>query len=348
MSESISPCEPWAVLNPGGKDPNQDFPDFAGAPSAALHPPVNYHAYAASTGGAFLRNVAAVRERGLKHVILLLRSDLQDSLAALEKLQSLGCRVFLSFKESGLHQISQTLLRPGNPRWLGALCEKADGALSSTPDLVAIYRSFGARNVVFLPTPYPVDDGRWDFSLPEPERRGIFVGTREFDVPTRNHALALTLALSLAVEFSQPVSVVNEDGRAGRKRIESIRAPFPQVELAIIAGRKAYPEYLRQMARHRLVWQCDASAVPGQVAGDALLCRIPCIGGNGTIERLAFPELTSHGRTFEEITAAARKFLADPDLYRAECAAAQALAAERLSFAAVRRPLSVLSAPRRT
>lgn len=47
------------------------------------------------------------------------------------------------------------------------------------------------------------------------------------------------------------------------------------------------------MARHKIVLQLDRSHVPGQVAGDALLCRIPCVGGDGAIERITFQKLAA-------------------------------------------------------
>lgn len=337
-------CAPLAVLNSSGRDADQDFPDFAGAPDPAVHAPVNYHGYAAATGGAFLKSVEAVRRRGLKNVLLLLRSDLRASLTALRQLQSQGCRVFVSFKESGLHQVSQTLLKPGNPAFFADLCQMADGAVSSTEDLVAIYQAAGARRLGFIPTPYPVEDPRWDFSIPVTERSGIFVGTREFDVPTRNHALALTSAFSLG----ESVTVVNDDGRTGRRRIESLAAGRPGVKLQIIEGRCPYPEYLRNMARHRLVWQWDMSAVPGQVAGDALLCGIPCLGGNGATERLVFPGLCGHGRTLPEGMELARRLLADTAFYEAQNQEAKVAALASVSFAVVRERLAAMFAGRGT
>jgi len=56
----------------------------------------------------------------------------------------------------------------------------------------------------------------------------------------------------------------------------------------VLEGRRPYAEYLRAMAACRVVYQLDESAVPGQVAGDALLCRMPCVGGNGAIDQIAF------------------------------------------------------------
>ena len=90
-----------AVLNPGGRDADQDFFEGAGQPDAKIHAPVNYHGYAAAASGSFLKSVEAVQKRAIKNVILLLRSDLKTSFAVLQKLQAQGCRVFISFKESG-------------------------------------------------------------------------------------------------------------------------------------------------------------------------------------------------------------------------------------------------------
>ena len=74
-----------AVLNPGGHDREQTFVDCAGAPDeGAGHPPINYHAYAACTGGTFYRDPAriAAGERG---VLLVVRRDLKRCLKALRQ-----------------------------------------------------------------------------------------------------------------------------------------------------------------------------------------------------------------------------------------------------------------------
>ena len=86
---------------------------------------------------------------------------------------------------------------------------------------------------------------------------------------------------------------------------------------------------MREIARHKIVFQLDTSFVPGQVAGDSLLCRVPCIGGNGAIDRLAFPQTTSIGETKE----LALRLLRDGDFYRKVVAGAEQ--AKRLTFASV-------------
>jgi hypothetical protein len=140
----------------------------------------------------------------------------------------------------------------------------------------------GGRRGRFLPTPYPLEYEAWDFSKPLSEREGVFLGTREWNVPARNHLLALCDAGRLKTK----VTVINTGGGAGRRYLAAL--PFP---INIVEGPLPYGEYLHLMASHRLVFQLDAGAVPGQVAGDALLCRMPCVGGNGAIDRLAFPAL---------------------------------------------------------
>lgn len=330
------------VLNPGGRDADQDFTDFAGAPNLALHAPINYHGYAAATGGAFLRSVESVRSRNISNVLLLLRSDLKRTLKTVRELKTSGCRVFVSFKESGLHQVSASLLKADYAALFKQILIEADGALSSTPDLIPIYEAGGARMVDFIPTPYPVNDAQWCFSQPVSSRRGIFVGTREFNISSRNHALALLIALQLGREFSTYVTVVNDDGRRGRKQIGQIGKYCPETEVKVIEGRQPYPEYLRTIASHRIVWQWDHSAVPGQVAGDALLCGIPCVGGNGAIERLGFPECCGHGRDLIEAQNIARELLSHSAYYFELSARSLVNARLKISFEAIRLQLASL------
>ena len=330
-----------AVLNPGGNDPEQHFPDFAGTPDDAAHAPVNHHAFAACTGGAFYRKDQAIPAE-VKHVLLLLRSDLKASRNALSELRRAGKTVAVSLKEAGAFQVAELLGKADKLRLFQEICQRADAAIATVPDLAPLYLGAGARRVEFLPTPYPVEDARWDFSTPLEERRGIFIGTREFGTPSRNHLAALLAIRQIAEPMQEHVTVFNGDGWRGRRMLA--RLQFADGLLRVVENRLPYPHYLRLMAQHRLVWQLDASAVPGQVAGDALLCRIPCVGGNGTTERLAFPDLCGHGRTPEQLFDLAARLLEHP--YDAHEAVARALdlARERLAFAPVAQRLTSLFA----
>ena len=329
----------FAVLNPRGSDPDQIFLDRAGVPNDAVHPPVNYHAFAACTAGGFYRKDQSIPEE-TKRVMLLLRSDLKDSRNALNELRRAGKTVFVALKEAGAFQVAETLRRAGPLRIFQEICERADGAIATTPDLVALFNGAGARAVEFLPTPYPIEDFRWDFSLPVEERRGIFVGTREFATPSRNHLAALLAIRPLAEAMQEPVTVFNGDGWRGRGTLDRLR--FPEGLLRVIEGRLPYAGYLRLMARHRLVWQLDASAVPGQVAGDALLCRVPCVGGNGTTERLVFPDLCGHGRTCEELFDLAARLLDHPHDVQSVMERTMEIAGQTISFTAIEKRLESL------
>lgn len=303
-----------AVLNPGGRDPEQRFPDGAGAVDVRAHAPVNYHAYAACTRGGFFREAKNIPDE-MRAVLVLLRKDLKPALTAVKTLKAEGRTVAISWKESGQHQVAQQLDSAANLALFREICSLADGALSSTPELVRLYIGGGVNVSFCIPTPYPVDDARWDFSRPLVERSGIFIGTREWDVPSRNHAAALLRASSLGV----PVTVFNLAGRAGRKKLDVLQFG----SLRVIEERLPYPEYLREMAKCRVVFQLDSSAVPGQVAGDALLCRIPCTGGNGAVDRVAFGE-----------GADLVKLLRDDATWHEAVDASQARAREALSFSA--------------
>lgn len=312
----------FAVLNPGGRDPAQTFPNGAGVPEDPGHPPINYHAYAACCRGGFYRKVTEVPADTKTVLVLLRRKGLDEARTAVRDLKKSGRQVYLSWKESGLHQIAEALSDAKRHDLFRAICREADGFLSSTPDLVPLYQAAGGKTGTFLPTPYPVDAEAWDFSRNLEERAGIFIGTREFAVPSRNHLLAISMACALG-----PVTVINTEGRAGERLLRSISP-----EINILNGTLPYPEYLRLIASHRIVFQLDRSTVPGQVAGDALLARVPCIGGDGAVDRIAFENLSGPQ---VDAPALAQELLTDDHAYRHEIDRSQRVAAENLSFGAV-------------
>ncbi|MEO8439588.1 MAG: hypothetical protein ABI540_05135 [Spartobacteria bacterium] len=318
------------VLNAGGRDREQDFSNGINGPNDKEHAPVNFHGYAACTGGAFQRDVNRALAAG-QPVLLLLRGDFWQAERALVALQRKGLPVVVSFKETGLHQIARQLDSPKRAARFRAIVEAADGCLAATPETLKFYRTG-----TFVPTPYPLHDPRWDLSRPWSERSGIFVGTREWDVPSRRHLAALVLAL----ELKSPVTVFDDNPRRCRKRLEALGLSLGS--LRILPRRLPYRDYLAEMSRHKIVLQADTSAVPGQVAGDALLCRMPCVGGDGAIDRIGFPATSGFGRSLGELNALALRLLQDPNFYAEITAESQARARERLGFEPVAKRLSDL------
>lgn len=330
------------VLNPGGRDEAQDFPDGAGE-SALPHPPTNFHAYAACTHGSFQQETKATIAKGTP-VLVLLRADFGASERAMDALQATGRFVAVSLKETGLHQIASQLQNSARLSRFIRIVRKAGACLAPTPEAADLYRSVrGEDRVAFIPTPYPIDDARWDFSRPVEQRAGIFIGTREWDVPSRNHLAALLVARRLSEDSGEPVTVFDYEGRRGARLFSEIG--FGAGKLRVLNKKLAYPDYLREIARHKIVLQLDTSFVPGQVAGDALLCRMPCVGGNGAVDRLAFPEACGFARSIDEITQAASRLLTDREFYRAQVAALIPAASKSLSFAVVAKQLEAFYLP---
>jgi hypothetical protein len=329
------------VLNPGGRDAAQEFPDAAGE-TALPHPPTNFHAYAACTRGTFHRETKSALEENTP-VLLLLRGDFGASERALEELQAAGRFVAVALKETGLHQIANQLQNSARLARFVRLVRKANACVAPTPEAADLYRALrGGDRVAFIPTPYPVDDPRWDFSRPIEQRTGIFIGTREWDVPSRNHLAALILARRLSEETGEPVTVFDHDGRRGNRILSELG--FGSEKLRVLNKIRPYPDYLREIARHKIVLQLDTSFVPGQVAGDALMCRIPCVGGNGAIDRLAFPETCGSNRSIAEAGQIAARLLRDREGYRASIAKMESSASQQLSFKVVAEQLGAFFA----
>src|SRR5262249_40264656 len=158
------------VLNPRGRDPEQAFGDLP-APGEGKHPPINFHAFAACTRGAFHYDPRrAIAEN--TPVLLLLRGDFRASERALADLKKRGRTVVVSLKETGLHQIAQQLSNGSSLSRFMKIVAQADGCVATTPEAAEICQSArgSSRRGMFISTPYPFLGSIWDFCfLPDDE-----------------------------------------------------------------------------------------------------------------------------------------------------------------------------------
>ncbi len=343
-ADSSNPGFRLAVLNPGGRDPKVTYADGPGAPGDSGHPPINFHAYAAATGGDFLDSVRAALAADHDAVLVLIRRRVKVSLDAVQRLKDAGRTVLVSWKEAGPYQIAEQLGSSSTLDSYQEILSLADGVVSPCAVLPPrwgwINAAEFARKTRFIPTPYPLDFDAWNFGKPIEQRKGILVGTREFFTPIRNHLLTLAESATLTADLSVPVTVINSDKKAGRRMLEQLEESFPEGSLRIIDRPLPYRDYLSLMASHKLVFQLDRGAVPGQVAGDALLCRTLCAGGNSAIEQLVFPDFAdTAGSSLDALRSKVRHLLSDDSAYRSAVETANQRAGESISYSVVAKQL---------
>jgi hypothetical protein len=185
-----------------------------------------------------------------------------------------------------------------------------------------------------------VEQAEWNFSLPAEERRGILLGSWDWKNPGIRHFEALIALRETAGQMFEPVTVFNLDGWRGRRWLRQLE--YPAGLLRVIEKKLPYTEYLRKVALHKMVFHLDATGGIGRVAADAILCRIPCIGGSGAVDRIAFTELCGHGANINDLTYMASLML--DHSHDRESAVEKALdrSNQRLSFSAASNALEQL------
>lgn len=328
---------PLHVLVPGGRDAPCVYARGVPGPADGGHAPVNFHAMAAATRGSFVTSddTAAIPDNGV--ILLLAGRRLGRCLRAAKRLKARGRRVWVTWKECGSHQIALAARGWFAQRRMARLIALADGIVAASAAAKRFFEDadVGAKLHV-LPTPYPVEHAEWDFSRPLDNRAGVWIGTREPHVPSRRHDQAVRLALDLAAARGCHASVVNTRGMAGRRHHLALAEDHAS-RLRIIDGPLSYPDYLHEMAGHRVVVQRDASEVPGQVAGDALLARMPCLGGNGLVDVMSHSEAASLAKDEAALREQAASLLADDAAWHAWVEESQGRALRDLGFGAFRR-----------
>jgi hypothetical protein len=317
--------------------------DYAAGPGyfqSKVHPPVKYHSYAAATGGAFCDAVEQVlTPRRFTHCLVLLRRRLRPCLDAIRKLKAEKITVWVAWKECSTFQIAAQLEDSKLWALYAEILQLCDALVSPTLVPPPIPPRIDEPRLLGIPTPYPVDLPEWDFSCHPSERRGIFLGTRELFTPSRNHLAAVTTALRVARRIGSHVTVINSEKVRGRRMLDALAAGIPAEQFRIIECRLPYNEYLRQISWHRVVFQLDRSGVPGQVAGDTLLCRSICVGGNSAIEQIAFPNESYPTLAEGDAEIHLEALLTDDATYRTAIETSQQRALRLLSFATVAQQL---------
>lgn len=320
----------------------EQYFDQSSRPDATTHPPVNFHGFAACTHGSVHKSTKnAIEEK--RPILLLLRRNFRATERALAECKNAKRTVAIALKETGLHQIAAQLRDRGRLARFLRIASEANGCIATTPEAAEIFRrvrpKLSADTVAFIPTPYPLEDKAWDFAVAPNQQSGIFIGTREWNVPSRNHLSALLLAREICAASDEPVTVFNLDGRKGAKLLEELK--FPPGKLRVHDKREPYPDYVQEIAKHKIVLQLDRSRVPGQVAGDALLARTICVGGDGAIERIAFANYCGVGRTTAQLKTIAMELLKNTAGRATAIVESQWRAAERVSFQAVQKQLAI-------
>lgn len=310
--------------------------DFSGGvpgPGKGFHPPVNFHGMAAATGGAFHRDPSSVPSDG-RAVLVLIPRRAERAIEPARALRAAGHPVLATWKECGRHQVRGFFRRPENERAFGILRGLAAAWTASSPAaLEALSERVTDSPVLVLPTPYPMDLPEWCFGTDAPSARsGILIGTREWSVPSRRHGRAVRIASRLARELpGLTFTVVNCEGARGLVQTLFAAGFSRQVR---IARPLPYHEHLLRVSKSRLVLQRDESGVPGQVAGDALLAGVPCMGGGGMIDGLAFPHLPGAPADDDEVAARALLLLTDDGEWSTAQAASRRHGMSRASFGA--------------
>ena len=116
-------------------------------------------------------------------MLLVLRGDFKATERALAECQDEERLVAVTLKESARYQIAEQLRDNKQLSRFLRIMAKANGCIATTPETAEIFRRARADHepdpVAFIPTPYPLEDEQWKFTVPPGEQHGIFIGTRE-------------------------------------------------------------------------------------------------------------------------------------------------------------------------
>ena len=151
------------------------------------------------------------------------------------------------------------------------------------------------------------------------------------------------LARQLSEATGEPVTAVNLDGYKGRRLLGEIR--FPEGKLRLIEKRKSYSDYLRDVARHKIVLQLDQQPRAGPGGWRRAPLSDPrASAATVRLSELHFQKLAARAERSWRLLRSRWVDLKDADLRGAIVAESEQRALEHLSFQAVRSQLAKIFA----
>jgi len=242
------------------------------------HPPISWHSYAAAFNGRF---ISAPHEK-MKEcvewadvVLVTINYSPKASQKIIQHIQSLGKIVFSAFHENGF----AFQRNAKNLQWLKEFrdcANQADYFLTYPMDYIFrdVYKNLGIeeQKLVYLPQPYDLNRAH-EFTTPEDERAGIFIGPRRKDDELeRNWILNIIRAAGTILkrdDVNPIISLINSSSISNEKLRDDLQGLYPSIIFEVYSS-MPYEDYLRLIGKHQYYINDDSSSTQGQCDADAL------------------------------------------------------------------------------
>ena len=270
--------------NPQGNDSYTDFRNYSTWEDAKWR---SWHSLACSQRSEFFAYNGDNFHRVYEYDgIILLVNDSPDLLIPfIRKLKLMKKKVLVGYHEGfGDFNLKVSNINSDFLKCLKKTVAESDGYWNVIPSANNIYESLLKKKSYSCVHGIPYKEWEHNLKVPFREREGILIATRTFDQRIRRNTLiSLVEANNFAKEVGTRVTFVSEHPihklwtwkDFELEAVDVIQGPFP------------YIEWLKLIAKHRLVVHYDMSYTLGQIVCDAALVDVPCVGGNSENNILA-------------------------------------------------------------
>ena len=281
--------------NPRGLNGNDSYTDFRNYDTWEDAKWRSWHSLACSQKSEFFAYNGDNFHRVYEYdgIILLVNDSPELLIPFIRKLKLMKKKVLVGYHEGfGDFNLKASNIGGNFIKNLKRAVVESDGYWNVIPSANNVYESL--LGVKSYPCVHGIPYRQWNHNLtiPVENRKGILVATRTFDQRLqRNTLVTLAEANRFAEERNVRVTFVSEIPLEyiytwkdfNFKNVDVIQGPFP------------YIEWLKLIAKHRLVVHYDMSHTLGQIVCDAALVDVPCVGGNSENNIIAMSDCTLFG-----------------------------------------------------
>lgn len=217
-------------------------------------------------------------------VIVLVNRDLQAVFPLIKQLKAAKKKVLVGFHESADDFFQQASPHHNQDHnWMRNflnLTNEVDGVYNIMISYDNWFEWLLKKPILSCGHAAPFTEWNHGFTVPYEEREGIMVGTRTFNQRLRRNTLqALGIALKVAEKENTFVTWVCEESWCSKADLNRMFG-LPIENLNFVKGPLSYEDWLKTIAKHKVLFHYDYSCTLGQLVLDAALVDVMCVGGN--------------------------------------------------------------------
>jgi len=211
------------------------------------------------------------------NILLMVKDDIQELFPLVKKLKSMKKIVGIAFHENG-NFFSMKSLDFAWLKQLKELVDQCDYFWNLNIPIEDMFTELFNVPVFSCWHGFPYEEWNHNFTVPKEKREGILIGTRTLNQNLKRNTLYSIFGANKVAKQNNTFSTFFCEDQLDIAQFEKYLYTLGLENIRVVKGPVSYEDWLKLIAKHKVLYHNDASDTLGQVVGDAALVDVISIG----------------------------------------------------------------------